>query len=200
MALAPEYQQSLVGGGENIQVWGMVTVERPTFWFDVPYEKGAITTLEFVLQDNSSHAKELYRGAIVPPDSPGIVSVRLPATVPPLESGKLYQWFFKVRLQCGSSESAAKPQLQKEILYGWVQRVSPDVALISQLKQATPQQRANLYAQNGIWFDALTTLGELRLSNPQDSRLTADWNDLLQSVGLETLTKEPLLQCCKPKL
>ena len=198
IALVPEYQQTLAQGGTITKVWGTTLAERPTFWFDVPYERGAIVSLEFVLQDNAKPAKDLYRSAIVPPDSPGIVSIRLPATVPPLETGKLYQWFFKVRLQCGSGVSTVKPQIQKESRSGWVQRVSPDASLASQLKQATPQQRAALYAQNGIWFDVLTTLGDLHLSNPQDTRLTADWHGLLQSVGLEKLTTKPLIQCCKP--
>ncbi len=198
MALVPEYKQTL-NRGTITKVWGTTLAERPTFWFDLPYEQGAIAALEFVLQDNSSPNQELYRSAIVPPATPGIVSIRLPATVPPLETGKLYQWFFKVRLQCSPGESGAKPQLQKEELYGWVQRVNPDAGLTSQLKQATPQQRVSLYDQNGIWFDALTTLGELRLSNPQDARFTEDWNRLLQSVGLEKLIAKPLVPCCQPK-
>jgi hypothetical protein len=198
-ALMPEYQQALISGGAITKVWGTATTERPTFWFDLPYEKSTLAALEFVLQDNSSPAKDLYRGAIVPPDTPGIISISLPATVAPLEVGKLYKWFFKVRLQCHSGASAAKPQIQKEELYGWVQRVSPSPALINQLKQATPQQQASLYAQNGIWFDALTTLGKLHLANPQDAQLRKDWNDLLQSVGLEELTTKPLFPCCRAR-
>lgn len=197
-ALVPEYKQTL-GQAEITKVWGTTIAERPTLWFDVPYEKGAIAAMEFVLQDNSSPAKEIYRSAIAPPDAPGIVSLHLPASVPPLEVGKLYKWFFKTRLQCGSGVLATKPQLQKEELYGWVQRTSPSATLTSQLKQATPQQQANLYAQNGIWFDALTTLAKLRLTKPQDTHLTEDWNRLLQTVGLEKLTTKPLTQCCQPK-
>lgn len=198
-ALMPEYQQALTTGGAITKVWATTTTERPTFWFDLPYEKSTIAALEFVLQDNSSPAKDLYRGAIVPPDAPGIISILLPATVPPLEVGKLYKWFFKVRLQCRSGASAAKPQIQKEELYGWVQRVSPNPALTNQLKQATPQQQASLYAQNGIWFDALTISGKLHLANPQDVQLRKDWNDLLQSVGLEKLMAKPLVPCCQPR-
>lgn len=197
-ALMPEYQQGLERGTMT-KVWGTTTTERPTFWFDIPYENGAIAAVEFVLQDNSSPARELYRSAIVPPTAAGIISIQLPASVPPLEVGKLYQWFFKVRLQCGSDLAAAKPQIQKEDLNGWVQRVSPSLAFTNQLKQATPQQQAALYAQNGIWFDALTTLAEQRLTHPQAARLLADWQTLLRSIGLESLTTKPLIPCCQPK-
>ncbi|PZV07714.1 MAG: hypothetical protein DCF22_21585 [Leptolyngbya sp.] len=197
-ALVPEYKQTL-GQAEMTKVWGTTIAERPTLWFDVPYEKGAIAAMEFVLQDNSSPAKEIYRSAIASPTTPGIISIHLPTSVPPLETGKLYKWFFKTRLQCGSGVSAAKPQLQKEELYGWIQRVSPSANLTSQLKQATPQQQATLYAQNGIWFDALTTVAEQHLANPQDSHLIEEWSNLLQAVGLEKLAAKPLVQCCQPK-
>ncbi|NJP08624.1 MAG: DUF928 domain-containing protein [Leptolyngbyaceae cyanobacterium RU_5_1] len=195
-ALMPEYQQALAQGGAITKVWGTTTAERPTFWFDLPYEKGTIAAMEFVLQDNSRPARDVYRAAIATPDAPGIVSIQMPASVRPLEAGTLYKWFFKVRLQCDSSTSAVKPRIQKEEVYGWVQRVSPSTTLTSQLNQATPQQRAVLYAQHGIWFDALTTLAELRLANPQDIRLTEDWNRLLQTVGLEKLAAKPLIKCC----
>ncbi len=196
-ALVPEYKQTL-GQADITKVWGTTIAERPTFWFDVPYEKDAIAVLEFVLQDTSIPAKAIYRTSVTPPNAPGIISIRLPASMPPLEVGKSYNWFFKVRLQCGSG-TAVKPQLTKEELYGWVQRLSPSATLTSQLKQAKPQQRATIYAQNGIWFDAVTALAEQRLATSQDPRLTQDWKALLQTVGLEKLATKPLIQCCQPK-
>lgn len=193
IALVPEYIRPLAQGGKNIQVWGTTTSGHPTFWFDVPYAERAIASLEFVIQDNSSQPNDLYRTVLTPPASPGIVRVQLPATVAPLEAGKLYQWYLKLRLQCGT-----KSQIAKEQLNGWVQRVNLSPSLTNQLKQATPPQRAALYAQNGIWFDALTTLGELRLANPQNPQLAQDWRGLLASIGLEPLTQHPLVPCCQP--
>lgn len=198
MALVPEYQQSLPQGGSITKVWGTTFAERPTFWFDVPYEKGAIVSLEFVLQDNSRPAKDLYRTAVIPPDTPGIISIRLPNTVLPLEADKLYQWFFKARLQCAANQPTAKAQITKEQVTGWIQRINPSPDLATQLNQATPQQRAMLYTQNSIWFDALTTLGELRLANLQDASLAKNWNNLLQAAGLEKVATKPIVPCCKP--
>lgn len=192
-ALVPEYQQSLTTGGMITKVWGMTTAERPTFWFDVPYPTETIVAMEFVLQTNANPAQDLYRTAITPPASPGIVRVQLPLTVPPLEVGQGYQWFFKVRLRCGSGSSVAPSQLSKETVSGWVERVSPSAALLSQLKEATPSQRAALYAQQGIWFDALTALVELRLSDPQNIALLEEWSRFLQTVGLEKLAAKPII-------
>lgn len=198
MALVPTYKQALPQGGEIIKVWGTTILERPTFWFDIPYEKGAIVSLEFVLQDGSRPAKNLYRTAVTPPDTPGIISIHLPTTVSLLETGKLYQWFLKARLQCASSQANVKASAMQDQVYGWIQRISPSTGLAAQLNQASSQQRADLYTQNGIWFDALTTLGELRLANSQDASLKNNWNSLLQSVGLEKVTTKPLVPCCQP--
>ncbi|MGH2415731.1 MAG: DUF928 domain-containing protein, partial [Microcystaceae cyanobacterium] len=189
--------------GEITKVWGLTAAERATFWFDIPYAKEAIASMEFVLQDNSTPASEIYRAQLTVPDQPGIISVRLPSSMPPLRAGELYQWFFKVRLNCdakpAANQPAVKQQISKEELYGWVQRISPSPTLAEQLQQATPQQRATVYIENGIWYDALTTLAELRLTNLQSSAPTEDWQNLLKAVGLEGLATKPLTVCCSPQ-
>lgn len=198
IALTPMYQQKLPEGGDITKVWGTTIAERPTFWFDVPYEQGTIVSLEFVLQDNSRPAKDLYRATVTPPNTPGIVNIRLPATVPPLETDQLYQWFFKARLQCTSSQPNIKASVMQDQVYGWIQRINLGADLTAQLNQASPQQRFALYTQNGIWFDALTTLGELRLANTPDANLAKDWHSLLQAVGLEKVAAKPIVPCCQP--
>lgn len=197
-ALVPQYQQSLPQGNTMTQVWGTTVLPAPTFWFDVPHAKGAIVAMEFILQDPTQPTQELYRATLRPPDQPGIIRVRLPQTVPALVAGASYQWFFKVRLQCGSTQAGVKPQISTEQLTGWVQRIQPDARFAAQLQQATPQQQISLYAENGVWFDLITTLAELSLKNPKDSTLTQDWRDLLTLAGLDRQTQKPLTNCCQP--
>lgn len=190
-ALVPQYQQTLPSGATITKVWGTTLAERPTLWFDIPHEKSATSALEFVLQDNSGN--DVYRAAIAPPNTPGIISIRLPETAPALETGQLYQWFLIARIQCNINQPATRSQLTKEQLTGWIQRISPDTLLKAQLKQASPEQKMMLYAKNGIWFDTLTTLAELRLANSQDARLTQNWNTLLKTVELDKSTMKPLI-------
>lgn len=197
-ALVPEYQQMLPEGGSITKVWGTTIAEHPTFWFDVPYEKGAIVSLEFILQDNSHPAKDLYRTTVTPPDTPGVISIHLPETVSPLETDKLYQWFLKARLQCTSSQPNVKASVMQNQVYGWIQRISSSADLAVQLNQASPQEKVNLYIQNGIWFDAITTLGDLRLVNSSDTDLAKTWNSLLQAVNLEKVATKPIVPCCQP--
>jgi hypothetical protein len=171
----------------EVDYWGLTASPHPTLWFYVPYKNGASHPASFVLQDDDEN--NIYQGEITLPAEPGIVSVSL-AAAPPLEVGKSYQWFFKI--YCTKSRSDEPVSVQ-----GAIQRVNLSRAIEQQIKAAPPQQQINLYAQNGIWFDALNTLATLRLTNPKDQTLAADWASLLQSVALEDLTTAPLDECCQ---
>lgn len=171
-------------------VWGLTVTKHPTFWFYVPYSDTSASSGEFVLQDEADN--DVYRALITLPERPGVVSLRLPSTSAPLELGKLYHWYFKVN--CDQQATSGPVFVE-----GWVQRVTPSPTLESQLAAATPQQQVALYAANGIWHEALTSLAKLRQVNPEDTALTTDWAELLQSAGLGELASAPMVQCCTPK-
>ena len=197
IALIPIYKQTINQGETEAvsvtKVWGLTTEEYPTFWFFVPYKKSTINSIEFVLKDESSKLSQtIYRKIVTIPEVPGIISIPLSVTTPPLQVNKIYHWFFKMKVICNPQQPA-----QREYVEGWVQRVNLNPKLVDNLKQATPQQRVKLYAENGIWYDALTTLAELRLAKPEDPTLAVEWMNLLKSVDLENLAKQPLIKCCQ---
>lgn len=197
-ALVPIYEQTVSQGKQEsisiTKVWGLTNLEHPYLLFFVPYKMSSIANMEFVLKDETNNKSQtLYRNFVTPPESPGIVKVDLPASVTPLQVGKMYRWFFKVKVKCNSQQPTTLDYVE-----GWVQRVNQDLALTEQLKQATPQQKVVLYAENGIWYDALMTLAELRFANPNDATLLTKWTSLLNSVGLDELANQPLVNCCKP--
>lgn len=170
-------------------VWAKTVTPRPTFWFYVPYRLDGNIPVTFVLQDDSDN--NLYQVDLKPTTAPGVIQMTLPNNAPALEVGKRYQWFFAI--ECDSN-------LPLETR-GWVDRVNADPALTQKLAQATPRDRASLYATNGLWYEVLTTLADLRRSNPNDGAIAADWSSLLQSVGVDrTVAMAPLVNCCQPGL
>ena len=197
MALAPDYQQTInLARGETIpvtKVWGLTTAQYPTFWFFVPYDKSSITTMEFVIKDESQKpSKTLYRTFLNKPEIPGIIGIPMSANIQPLEISnkmhqKMYHWFLKVKVKCDPQQPA-----KLETVEGWIERISPSPTLANELKQGTPLQQAELYAKNGIWYNALTTLAQLRLAKPKDASLLANWTTLLQSEELGDLADRPL--------
>ncbi|MDX2239561.1 MAG: DUF928 domain-containing protein [Leptolyngbyaceae cyanobacterium bins.302] len=157
---------------------------NPTFYWYVP--PSSAKTAKFILLSNDD-ADVHYETTLNLPKTSGIVSFALPSTVPPLEVGKQYHWYLVV--SCNENDQIANPSLE-----GWVERVEPTPDLSSQLQKADFKSRARIYAENGIWYEAVTTLATLRQTNPKDAATIAGWNELLKSVNLDAIAAEPLYQ------
>ena len=178
---------ALVPGDSQERSLLALTVDtHPTFWIYIPQAVTSELSGEFVLQDAADN--KVYETAFTTPRTPeGIVSITLPQKTAPLEIGKQYYWTFWIY----SDPKAASGNVA---VHGLIQRVVPNSQRLNALKQGTPQDRTALYAayaDNGIWYDALTTLAQLRRQNPQDAKLTADWVSLLHSVGLNNIASKP---------
>jgi len=163
---------------------GLTVEEHPTFWFFVPYQFSKISKGEFVLQDEANN--DVYRTSFSLLRTPGIVSLSVPSTVT-LEVNKSYQWYFKI--YC-SQQNLTNPVFVR----GWVEReaLKPD---FERLLQAANDKRSRIaiYAQNGIWYSALTELAKLRFAEPKNTVFINDWANLLRDVGLENLAQEPIV-------
>jgi hypothetical protein len=183
-ALVPEYRHPKP---QSNQVWGLTANDRPTLWFYIPYSQNSISRIDFILTDRDNPAnKTVYRNPIQSPEQPGIVNFSIPQTSAPLSIGKLYQWELKLTM---------KRQLEKEVsVKGWIQRVGLNSELSDLIKQATPDRQAALYAENGLWYDALSTLAELRHDAPNDLAIMQDWTNILKSVDLGKLADKPFVK------
>ncbi|HBB36143.1 MAG TPA: hypothetical protein DDZ80_05895 [Cyanobacteria bacterium UBA8803] len=165
---------------------GLTVAAYPQFLFYVP--RTSATEAEFVLTDENGN--EVYITQFRITGEPGVISLSLPslANFAPLEIGKDYRWYFSVT--CNRPNSQGNLYLAAE---GVVRRIEVSRTLAPQLEKATPRDRVILYAEDGIWYDAVTTLAELHRANPDDPRLTSDWITLLDSVGLAEFAEEPLV-------
>ncbi|WP_272819190.1 DUF928 domain-containing protein [Scytonema hofmannii] len=167
-------------------VEGLTTSERPTFWFYVPYTKDLKASAEFSLQDSTGN--DIYKDAISLPASPSVIGVSLPSNAS-LQVGKIYRWYLKIR--CDRQKTASVPIYVE----GDIQRVNLDSRVMQELQAAVdPRQKVAIYAEEGIWFDSLTILAQLYLSNPKDTSLAADWQSLLRSVNLDNVATDPLVK------
>lgn len=164
----------------------LTVAERPTFFVYIP--STSAQTAELVLKDENE--ENVYAANITLPGKPGIVSISLPATVKPLETGKTYRWYFD--LVCNSGKRIFLDRLM-------VQRIAPSQALQNQLQKASLSDRPDVYAQNGLWYDTLMALAQMRRSASNNATFTADWKQLLESAGLKEIADKPLIDCCTPE-
>lgn len=163
----------------------------PTLYWYLP--QSAAKKLKFVLTDKEQD-KVIYKVDFDITEKSGIVSLKIPpfATASPLEVGKEYLW--QLTLDCPSNKGPEPEPPFGSVAEGLVRRVAPDPVLALQLQKATPEQRVTLYAKARLWHETLATLAELRRSRPGDRTLAAAWEKLLNSAGLSTVSKEPMLQ------
>ncbi|NEQ09210.1 MAG: DUF928 domain-containing protein [Moorea sp. SIO4E2] len=171
--------------------FGLTTSDNPTFWFYVSYSQARKIPAEFLLRDKEYN--QVYKETFTLKNTPGIVKITLPETVSKLVTEDLYRWRFSVI--CNPTGRLID-RLDDAFVNGGVERVSISSDLEKQLEDKNPRKRIAVYAKQGLWFDALTTLAEMRLANPQDKSLDQDWMELLQQVGLEEIDSKPLVDCC----
>ena len=167
---------------------GRTVSEYPVFFFYLPktdfYDAELV---EFILKDENGNL--IYETTLkTNKAAAGVMSVSIPANkkVPPLEAGKSYRG--SIALICDPEDRSADA-----VVTGIVRRVELSADILRELDAADPRQKTVIYAENGIWQDALGTLAAARHANPNDTDLGADWKSLLDSVKLGEIAAEPLL-------
>ncbi|NJL19852.1 MAG: DUF928 domain-containing protein [Leptolyngbyaceae cyanobacterium SM1_3_5] len=183
-----QYQslRAIVPSSEG-RVWGLTASEHPTIWVYLPSALTA-TAIEFVLQDATD--QEVYRTQFTADTQPGLIRLAVPETAPAIEPGIPYFW--TLAIYC----NPARPS-DSVFVQGSVQRSPLTPEQQAQLVAATSLERSRLYAAFGFWYDALTTLADLRQTDPTQAETA--WNELLQQVGLEAVADQPIASCCTPR-
>ena len=167
-----------------------VTVaERPTLWFYIPYSPDSKFEAEFTLIDEGNN--DLYKTRFLLKEKPGIIGLKLPEKLQPLQAGKRYKWNFSVI--CNAANPSGDASVD-----GSIERIPLNSTLQAQLEKTSDQKaQSALYAENGLWSEALTTLAQARRRNLKDPTLQVDWSNLLKSMNLDDIASEPLTSCCK---
>jgi hypothetical protein len=170
---------------------GYTISTHPTLLIYVPEVKA--DTAEFILEENqrdSTSYRRIYSTKLSLKQTSGFVSVTLPPNISPLEVDRQYRWSFMV--MCDADDFSGNPTVE-----GWIQRVEASSTLRTNLQQSPVTAHAAIYAESGIWFEALSSLAKQRQDSPHDQALLQDWRDLLESVKLDPrLALEPWLKCC----
>ena len=163
----------------------LTTSPYPTFFFYVPTSEAEEAI--FVLFDDND--REIYKSIIKVSEMSGLLKVSIPDILnsPNLEPGKNYLWQFY--LICNPTDDSKNPFVE-----GLVQRVPLSVDISTELESASESQKVDIYADAGIWQEALTTLSDLRQANPNNLFLEKKWNELLENIGLEQLAQEPMIE------
>ncbi|MGD1808593.1 DUF928 domain-containing protein [Dapis sp. BLCC M126] len=167
---------ALMPGDDNA---GTTIASNPKFFLYVPEHEAK--SAEFEIIDKSG--KTLYLTNLDVTNTSGIVKLTVPKNVS-LTNNKEYTWRFAIIFDPWD-RSADK------FVEGTIKKVEIDSQLKNSLKNASPLEQAEIYANAKIWNETIATVAELRTSNP------TEWEELLTSVGLKEIASEPFASCCK---
>jgi hypothetical protein len=169
-------------GGGNIFVLSVLapdhsaftTSEQPSlYWF---ISKPTALPIELTVMD-SQGIKPLLETKLPSPAEPGIQRVRLADYNVHLAPGAAYRWFVAVVPDAD--------RRSKDILAGGaIERVDLQEDVKAKLAQASDKEVPFVYAQAGLWYDALKSISDLIDAAPQNQELRNERTALLKQVGL----------------
>lgn len=168
---------------------GLTSSGQPSFYLYVP--EGISLPMEFNISEypdeNNPKAeeKEVYKTKFNLTGKGGIIKVSLPEKTAGLEVGKSYYWSFSLVCKPNAKEASV-------IRGGWVQRQALRSAVVQEMETTaknTPEKLPGLFEREGMWYDALAALAELRSKNPGKANIEKEWETLLNSVELGNLAK-----------
>jgi len=156
---------------------GYTTRERPTvYWYlsdtvHDPLELAITSTAS--LEESASPVLEI---TLQPPLEKGVHALRLEEHAITLKSGVEYQWFVAVVTNAAQRSSDV-------VAGGSIKRLA-DGEVHARLDQAPEAARAAIYAESGIWYDAIEELSRRIEAAPANAALHVQRAALLEQVGL----------------
>jgi hypothetical protein len=135
--------------------FGETSLARPTLmWYVANARFASVTVVE-----QGVPAPLLEKTLPVPQN--GVMQVEMPVGSPELKPGKDYR--MTVTVHC----SASRPSNSLAFAQAFISRITPSAELTRQLAGAkTPLERARIYAQQGVWYDAIAAYYQASLTNP----------------------------------
>lgn len=190
--LQPFILKAIVPVASDKTVGGVTASAQPDFWFSTTLPADCIS-LEFVLKNDPDQRLPLYRTPVTlpvahlassladsNPTSNPIPSKPFAVKLPPsikLKTGKTYYWALRAKFKNNPSID----------VNGWVQRVN--VKPID--PNAEPLLRAKLYAEQGIWHEAVSLVQSILEKTPDDPAVQAFWNAIVQDAGIKPYKPTP---------
>lgn len=174
--------------------WGLTVSDRPTIWFDIPSGIQENTLVEWRLRDRNNQT--VYKTVLrLPKTQPGVIGFTVTKAIPI----GTYQW--DLALFCDSSGTRSGDDIDFDlplVRKGRLQRIAASQPLQQALSASkTPLAQAKVYAQYGVWYDALTLLGTRLRSQSKEQEISSAWNQLLRQQKLESKSSSIVTNCCQ---
>lgn len=181
-----------VGGGRRgpgdplPELWALVPEhvartarEQPSLFWYLSATSAGYVQFDLALIDEGS-VEPLLEVRLPGPLTPGVQRVDLGAHAVRLSAGQEYQW---------SLAAVVDPDQRSRdvVAIGWIERVAVPEGLDAKLAAAGTAGAASVYAESGLWYDALGAIWSLAEQRPGDPEPQRQLDALLTQVGLPAL-------------
>ena len=157
---------------------GLTIHEQPTLYW---YLTQSTTEPIDVIMTEEETLRVVLDARLLPPLPAGIHAMSLKDYDVRLLKNVPYQWEAKIRAKTLTEEVKAS---------GFIMRVEPPRTLSASVASKLRSPEApKLFAQSGLWYDALGVLSDLIQSHPQSQAFLQQRAALLKQVGLTEITK-----------
>jgi uncharacterized protein DUF928 len=161
---------------------GETVHEQPSLYW---YLSGSTTCpIELTIRDDQA-IQPLLEKRLSDPVRPGVqriqladYNIHLPLDVP-------YRWFVSLVVD---PESRSKDIIAS----GFIKRVAPPEKVRAQLARGGKTQAPSIYAQAGLWYDAMASISEVIDAAPNDQTLRQQRASLLAQVGLPEIAEQDM--------
>ena len=114
------------------------------------------------------------------PEQPGIQRIDLTRHGVRLEPGREYEWTVALVIDRQSRSNDI-------VAAGWIDRIEPPAGL----EAGQGVSGVRIYAEHGLWYDALAAVSDAIRADPADARLRASREAMLRQVGLGMTAAAP---------
>ncbi|HZW26697.1 MAG TPA: DUF928 domain-containing protein [Gallionella sp.] len=154
---------------------GLTIQEQPTLYWYV--SKPVVAHLE-VTVINDQLVDPLVDKDFAVPTKAGIQRLRLADFGVKLKPNVEYRWYVSLIVDSAQRSNDI-------IASGTIQRILPSQELKEKLAHADKKSQTGIYAEAGIWYDAVSSISELIMAKPEEQALREQRAELLEQVGLD---------------
>ncbi len=154
---------------------GLTTQEQPSlFWHQ---SKPAKARFELTLIEEDK-IKPVFQVNVERASKAGIQRLRLAEQGAKLALGVEYKWVIALVTDPDNRSTDL-------VASGFIKRIEPSADLKGKIAGASPRSLPAIYAEAGIWHDAVGSLSDLIDAQPENKDLLTERADLLRQVGLK---------------
>ena len=160
---------------------GLTSKQSPVVWLSVVYDQNISTQnrreiiAELSVEDVKTNKKVVKNVPVKLPTTSGNLQIEIPSN---LEADNWYRWYLVLPFDCNTDGTNETSNISVE---GLIKRV--DVLEDSSAIKQQSAELVKIYAQKGLWYDALDQAAQLKCQNPS---VPEPWNNLLTQAQFDS--------------